>query len=124
MVTKTTKKTTKKAPAKKAPTEAEKEKKDAIAYLKKIIKKDVRIAVIHMGASSSGMTRKVWVLAPSAKKIVNITWAVSRATGVRIKDGYLIFTGAGYNVATDLSYKITYALYGKHTDGTLFDEMY
>lgn len=97
------------------------DKKDAIKYLKTIIKKDTQLFVNIHTVSSSGMTRKMSVYTiiktkRNEKKIndlIRLNFYLEKAEIVELdKNGYCISNGCGMDMAFGLTYRIKCALFG------------
>jgi hypothetical protein len=88
----------------------EKEKQDAIEYLKQSIKPSGKIVISITKVSQSGMSRRMKVFLPTERGLSNLTYNVSKALDLSLNDNGVRVGGCGMDMAFWLAKRLTYAL--------------
>lgn len=103
--------------------EKEAQRIEAIAMLREIVKPGDRVYTVLRHVSSSGMSRRITVIAYDNRKthkrisnsenIMDITWLVARALDYRRNDndGALVIGGCGMDMGFNVVYSLSSVLY-------------
>jgi len=114
-------------------TEKTQAQKEAIKYLKSVVKKDSELLVNIHSVSASGMSRKmsIYVIAgvtfwktkegkdykATQKDLVKLNWHLKKADFASLdKNGQIKVSGCGMDMAFSVTYNLKCALYG-HKEG-------
>lgn len=90
---------------------AENEKREAIEKLRGWIKPGDTVFTILRHCSSSGMSRRISLVATVEGEILDITYWAAQAMGDRMKDGAIVVGGCGMDMGFALVYSLGRTLY-------------
>jgi hypothetical protein len=95
-----------------------KERREAIAQLKKMVRPGRKVYTSLEHVSKSGMSRDISVFIVRKGEIFNITWLVGRILGLRRQDnGGIRIGGCGMDMGYHIVMNLSYALHGMKSKG-------
>jgi len=92
----------------------EKEKQQAMEFLRKVVREGSTIYTVLRHVSHSGLTRSISVYTIVDNEVVYLDWYVAKVIGWKRDEKHdgIIVTGVGTDVGFEIVYNLSYCLFG------------